>query len=111
MRVSWPRLPPSSAVIDSSALYVARRVTAISDFIWSLYASTCRSVMLSWSSSDWYLSYLARCSLTSPSCCAYCGLTLTRSLSACSRSCEMIEWFSCTFSRFICSFASCCWTW
>mmetsp|Transcript_29367 Transcript_29367/g.73355 ORF Transcript_29367/g.73355 Transcript_29367/m.73355 type:complete len:479 (-) Transcript_29367:394-1830(-) len=45
-------LPPSSVLIDSSALYVARRVTAISDFICSLYASTCLRVMCSWSSSD-----------------------------------------------------------
>ena len=62
-------------------------MTAISDFIWSLYASTWRSVMFSWSRSDWYLSYFDRWSLTSESFCLYVGLMFERSDSACSRSC------------------------
>ena len=45
-------LPDSSFEMASSALYVARRVIAISDFICSTYASTWRLVADSWSRSD-----------------------------------------------------------
>mmetsp|Transcript_9006 Transcript_9006/g.29858 ORF Transcript_9006/g.29858 Transcript_9006/m.29858 type:complete len:205 (-) Transcript_9006:443-1057(-) len=44
MSRSWLFLLPSNLAMASSALYVARRVTAISDFICSLKASTCRIV-------------------------------------------------------------------
>ena len=98
-------------MIASSALYVARRVTAISERICSLYASTCRSVAASWSSSAWCFATFCRCPDTSPYVPLYASRTLRWSSSAASRICAMIEWFSCTFSRFICSFASCCCIW
>mmetsp|Transcript_58702 Transcript_58702/g.127468 ORF Transcript_58702/g.127468 Transcript_58702/m.127468 type:complete len:238 (+) Transcript_58702:1614-2327(+) len=50
--LSWSIFSFSSLRTSSSALYVVRRLTAISERIWTLYSSTCLSVRLSCSSSS-----------------------------------------------------------
>lgn len=52
IRLSWPFFYFSKLTTDSSALYVVLLVTAISDFITSLYSSTYFKVLLSWFSSS-----------------------------------------------------------
>mmetsp|Transcript_17470 Transcript_17470/g.38044 ORF Transcript_17470/g.38044 Transcript_17470/m.38044 type:complete len:214 (-) Transcript_17470:507-1148(-) len=85
MRKSCSFFSFSMFVTDSSATYVARRVTAISFFICSLYASICFRVPFSLSSSTWNFSTLRR------SCCvvsffsSVMARSCSRSWSACSR--------------------------